>query len=108
MFIRRKKNRSGSISVVAVSKANGKFREIRHFGTAKSEDEADILYSEAQRWLRNHDGQQEIDFDDKRGREIEETERFISNIDNVLINGTQLLLDQVYDGIGFNQIPDDI
>ena len=32
----------------------------------------------------------------------------LSNIDNVLINGTQLLLNQVYDSIGFNRIPDEI
>ena len=43
-----------------------------------------------------------------REKEVEETERFLSNIDNVLINGTQLLLDQVYDSIGFNQISDEI
>ena len=43
-----------------------------------------------------------------RETEVEETERFLSNIDNVLINGTQLLLDQVYDSIGFNRIPDEI
>ena len=33
---------------------------------------------------------------------------FLSNIDNVLINGTQLLLNQIYDNIGFNRIPDEI
>ena len=43
-----------------------------------------------------------------REKEVEETERFLSNIDNVLINGIQLLLDQVYDSIGFNRIPDEI
>ena len=34
--------------------------------------------------------------------------RVVDNMDSVLINGTQLLLNQVYDSIGFNQIPDDI
>lgn len=29
-------------------------------------------------------------------------------MDAVLINGTQLLLDRIYDDIGFNRIPDDI
>ena len=53
-------------------------------------------------------GQQELDFDDRKGKEVEETERFLSNINNVLINGTQLLLDQVYNSIGFNRIPDEI
>jgi transposase len=94
--------------VVVVSKAQGKFREVRNFGTAKSEEEVDILWNDAQMWLGTYDGQQEIDFDDRKGREREETERVIGNMDAVLINGTQLLLDRVYDSIGFNRIPDEI
>ena len=66
------------------------------------------MFREAQLWLRTHDGQQELDFDDRKGKEVVETERFLNNIDNVLINGTQLLLNQVYDSIGFNQISDEI
>ena len=76
--------------------------------SGKVAEEADELFQKAQLWLRTHDGQQELDFDDRKGKEVEETERFLSNIDNVLINGTQLLLDQIYDSVGFNQIPDEI
>ena len=108
MFVRKKNNRSGTISVVVVSKSHGKFTEVKKFGVAKSPEEADELFQKAQLWLRTHDGQQELDFDDRKGKEVEESERFLSNIDNVLINGTQLLLDQIYDSVGFNQIPDEI
>ena len=108
MFVRKKTNRSGTISVVVVSKAHGKFTEVKKFGVAKSEEEADEMFRKAQSWLHTHDGQQELDFEDRKGKEVEETERFLGNIDNVLINGTQLLLDQVYDSIGFNRIPDEI
>ena len=51
---------------------------------------------------------QELDFDDRRGKEVEYTKRLLNNIDNILINGTQLLLCQVYDSIGFNSISDEI
>lgn len=108
MFVRKKVNRSGTISVVVVSKAHGKFTEVKKFGVAKSEEEADELFHEAQLWLRMHGGQQELDFEDRRGKELEETARVIENMDTVLINGTQLLLGKVYDSIGFNRIPDDI
>ena len=108
MFVRKKINRSGTISVVVVSKSHGKFTEVKKFGVAKSEAEADKLFQEAQLWLRTHDGQQELDFDDRRGKELEETVRVVENMDSVLINGTQLLLNQVYDSIGFNRIPDEI
>ena len=108
MFVRKKVNRSGTISIVVVSKSHGKFTEVNKFGVAKSADEADLLYQEAKAWLRTQGGQQEIDFDNHKGREVEETKRVLSNMDAVLINGTQLLLDLVYDSIGFNRIPDDI
>lgn len=51
MFIRKKNNRSGTISVVVVSKAHGKFTEVKKFGVAKSEEEADELFRKAQLWL---------------------------------------------------------
>lgn len=108
MFVRKKKNRSGSISVVVVSKSHGQFTEVKSFGVAQTEIEAEKLYQTALCWLRSHGGQQELDFDNNKGRELEETERVINNMDAVLINGTQLLLDRIYDEIGFNQIPDKI
>ncbi len=36
MYVRRKKNRSGSISVVVVSKSSGHYKEIKSFGTLRS------------------------------------------------------------------------
>ena len=66
------------------------------------------LCNKAAAWIRSFGGQQEFDFDDHRGKEIEDTKRLLNNIDNILINGTQLLLGQVYDSIGFNCIPDEI
>ena len=73
-----------------------------------SEAEADGLQKKAERWIDEYGGQQLIDFDDRRGREREETERVVSNMDSLLINGTQLLLGRIYDSIGFNAIEDDV
>ncbi|GHS91745.1 hypothetical protein FACS1894174_05130 [Bacteroidia bacterium] len=108
MYVRKKKNRSGTISVVVVSKTLGKYKEVKCLGTANTEDEAETLCNDAQKWIHAYAGQQELDFNDVKGREREETERVISNTDTVLINGTQLLLDRIYDDIGFNRIPDEI
>lgn len=104
MFVRKKINRSGTISVV-VCKVHGKFTEMKKFGVAKSAEEAEELFQKAQYWLLTHDGQQQLDFDNRCGKELEETMRVVDNMDSVLINGTQLLLNQVYDSIGFSQIP---
>jgi len=108
MYVRKKKNRSGSISVVVVSKSTGSYREVKCFGSASSSEVVDALCKEARNWILQQDSQQNIDFDNIMGREQEETERVINNMDTILINGTQLLLDRVYDSIGFNCIPDEI
>ena len=108
MYVRKKKNRSGTVSVVVASKVHGKYREVKNFGTSDSEEEVTALVKEADIWLRSSEGQQELDFGNSKGRELEETERVLDNMDAVLINGTQLLLNQIYDDIGFNRIPDEI
>lgn len=108
MYVRKKHNRSGSTSVVVVSKASGKYKEIKSFGSSISKEGIDSLCEQAATWIRSFGYQQELDFNDRKGKEVEETKRFLSNIDNVLINGTQLLLNQIYDNIGFNRIPDEI
>lgn len=108
MYIRKKRNRSGTTSVVVVSKSSGKYKEIKSFGCSSSEEDIEHLCDKAAEWIRSFGGQQEFDFDDNRGKELEETARVVNNMDAVLINGTQLLLNQIYDSIGFNRIPDDI
>ena len=62
MFPRKKKNRTGTISVVVVDKSRGGFREVKSFGVAKTDEEADRLYAKAAEWVRTYGGQQEIDF----------------------------------------------
>lgn len=108
MFVRRKRNRSGSITVVVVDKRNNRFVEIKNFGTVKSEPEAEDLYVKAKQWIDTYEGQRQLDFDGKRQREREETERVVGNLDALLINGTQLLLGRIYDEIGFNTVDDEV
>ena len=94
--------------MAAVVKRHGKSREVKIFGTADTDEEVSKLYADAQHWLQTNGNQLPIDFEDERGREREETRRVIGNMDAVLLNGTQLLLGQVYDRIGFSQVPDEI
>lgn len=108
MYVRKKHNKSGTTSIVVVSKASGKYKEIKSFGASSSEEEISLLHEKAKAWIHSFAGQQELDFDDRCSKELEETTRVVENMDSVLINGTQLLLNQVYDSIGFDRIPDEI
>ena len=51
MFPRKKKNKTGTISVVVVDKSRGGFKEVKSFGVAKTEEEADCLYAKASEWV---------------------------------------------------------
>ena len=62
MFVRKKRNRSGSVSVAVVDKSKGRFREIRQFGVAHNTAEVEALVSQANHWIRQYGGQQLIDF----------------------------------------------
>jgi transposase len=110
MFIRKKKNRSGSTSVVIVDKHGGKFKELYTVGIGCTPNEIEDLCQQGRIWISKHLGFIELDFDGPHQKESElaAAEQMLDNIDSVLLNGAKLILDKVYDTIGFNRIPDDI
>lgn len=73
MYVRKKHNKSGTTSIVVVSKASGKYKEIKSFGASSSEEEISLLYEKAKAWIHSFAGQQELDFDDRCSKELEET-----------------------------------
>ena len=112
MFIRKRKNRSGSYSVSVVDKSNGRYRELKIIGVSIDPHEIQKLCHQAQHWIDQYTGQMSIDslLEDHQYEqsEIDETERVLSNVDNILINGTQLILNRVFNNIGFDELGDDI
>ena len=109
MFPRKKKNRTGTISVVVIDKSHG-YKEVKNFGVVKTEAEADALYDKAVQWIRTAHGQSEIDFAGSTVMQAErlEVERVLNNISSVTLDGPRQILGQVYDSIGFNCIKDEV
>lgn len=93
-----------------VDKHGGKFKELHTVGIAQSEDEVTALCDKGRLWIKNHLGIQELDFDgaDNKEREIEITKTVLDNVDAILLNGSKLIIDKVYDSIGFNHIEDEV
>lgn len=110
MFVRRKKNRSGTTSVVVVDKHGGKFKELHTVGIGRDEDEITGLCRQGRDWISQHLGILELDFDseERKAMEREYTQKVLDNVDAVLLNGAKLILDKIYDSIGFNAIKDEI
>ena len=107
MFIRRKHNRSGTISVVVVDKSNGRFKEVHRVGIAHSEEEAVQMEAEGRHWIATFAGQQLLDFEGKAEAELRTAEDVLSGIKSARLTAAQTIISKVYDSIGFNEIADE-
>jgi transposase len=109
MFVRKKKNRSGTTSVVVVDKTKSKFKEVKVFGISDDKDKIEALFQEAKNWVseREHG----LNLFRVHQNEVEEQQligHLLSNIEQVLLNGSHLLLNQVFKKVGFDAIEDTI
>lgn len=109
MFIRKKKNRSGTTSIVVVEKRKGIYHEIITIGTSNDTSELESLYLKAKKWISNHLGKQDIfELHNKALEEKQFAEYLLKNIENILLNGVQLILNNVFKLTGFDLIEDKI
>jgi len=99
MFVRKKKNRSGSISVQIIKKINRVNKVIKTIGSSKDPDEVDRLFQKGLYELPRLFGA--TLFDDIHEPEISE----LSN-DNIRVVGPELVFGKIFDHIGFNVIQD--
>lgn len=109
MFIRKKKNRSGTTSIVIVDKSRGRYQEIKTIGTSSDSSQIDLFYRQGKQWMADHLGEQDLFLN--QAKEFEERQVFehlLDNIEHILLNGTQLILNQVFHLVGFDRIEDDV
>lgn len=114
MFIRKKKYPSGNIGILVCEKFYGKLKELHRVGIANCQDDIDKLVAKGKEWIDKEIERRNprLDlFGEEREaceQEIATAEKVLSNISNVLINGSDLILDRVFDQVGFNRIEDAI
>jgi len=114
MFIKRKRNRSGSISVVVAEKISGRYFELATIGIAHNEEEVENFIQEGRDWIEREKQRRHprLDlFGEERAKceaELQTAEQMLSCISNITIDGADLILDRVFDNAGFNRIDDDI
>jgi transposase len=109
MFVRRKKNRSGTTSIVVVDKSGGRFRELKTIGTSFDEKEIVEYYRLGKKWISIQRGERDIFAEHEQQREEKQvTDYLLNNIENILLNGSQLILNRVFRLVGFDAIDDKI
>ncbi|GHA49199.1 IS1634 family transposase [Salinimicrobium marinum] len=104
MFVRKKKNPSGKISVQVIDKSSGKYRVIHTAGNSADKEEINNLVKTAKSWITDRESTLELDFSNEK----EQMELMLNSITELKRVGYDLLLGRIFDEIGFNQIKDDL
>ena len=103
MFVRKKKNKSGSVSIQIIDKSSGKFKIVKVVGCASKEQQQKDLIQQAYELLPTLTQQNRIDFT------YTEDELFLKQLQQglkkVFVIGPELILGKIFDQIGYNQIP---
>ena len=91
MFVRKKKNKSGVISVQIIDKSHSKYKVLKTIGSSSDILEVEQLYQEGNNWIKSFTGQFEFDFTNERLQ----TSQFLDNIDQISVSGSDLLLEKL-------------
>ena len=104
MFVRKKINKSGKISVQIIDKSRGKYKVVKTIGSSFDQIDVEKFLANAQNWINAQKGELELDFSNS-SQQILSVLDSIESLENV---GIELLLGSLFDKIGFNQIQDRI
>ncbi len=99
MFVRKKKNKSGSLSIQIISKIRGNYKVIRTIGCAKTKREEDLMLLLANTELERLEGNQSL-FVERDDLIVDNFVNSIAN-DHLQIIGSELILGKIYDKIGY-------
>lgn len=104
MFIRKKPNKSGTISIQIIDKSSGKYKVVKTVGSSKNPEQIKQLEIEARNFLI---GNQLKLF---KTSEEAAVENFLQDLSNSQIHtiGPELIFGTLFDRIGFNAIPEEL
>ena len=92
-----------------VDKSIGKIRYLKAIGTSSDEIEIELFYQSDKKWISNQVGMRDVFLLQQQEEEEKQVaDHLLNHIENILLNGTQLILNQVFKLIGFNSIDDEI
>ena len=106
MFIRQKKNKTGTISVQVIDKSSGKYKVIHSAGSSADTATLAALTEHAKHYIHKIKLQGEFDF--LLGDDVRYYQSVYENIEQVQLLGPELVLGKIFNEIGFNIITDDL
>jgi transposase len=102
VFIRKKKNRNGSVSITIIDKSSGKYRVVKSFGSGKTTEVIELLHQKARHFIKNQTKQIGLfpSVEDSR------IQVFLSTLKNsqVQVVGPEKVFGRIYDSMGFSTV----
>lgn len=99
MFVRKKKNKSGIISVQVIDKSTGKYQLIKTIGSSSDSNEIETLFRKGKLYIQEIMGQLTLDYSEKNFQD-----KVVASIQDLRIEGIDLLLGKLYSEVGFDQV----
>ena len=106
MFIRKKRNASGSQSVQVIQKVNRRYKVVKTIGSATTWQEIEKLENLAKQEIELLSGDQQKLFGFDNDTLIEKAFSALNNA-NIKTVGPEIIFGKIYDYIGFNAIEDE-
>lgn len=95
MFVREKKNKSGSVSVQVISKAGGRYKVVKTIGSATSLQDIERLKELARQEITQLSRQPSL-FASNEDKQIEQAFALLSN-NSIRTVGPELVFGKIYD-----------
>jgi len=105
MFVRKKKNRSGSVSVQVIDKSKS-YRVVKTIGSSKNLDQINRMFELAKLFIDRQSKQYSLFPQDQHNNAA--VLDFVGNIQNSQVRtvGPELIFGKIFDQIGFDAIPE--
>lgn len=106
MFLRQKRNKSGSISVQIITKNGGRYKVLKTLGSSSEEQGIAMLLQQGRNEIKRLEAQTSLFI----SQEDVLVESYVSNLANSQIKtiGPELVYGKIYDYIGYQQVKEDL
>lgn len=106
MFIRQKKNKTGTVSVQIIDKSTGKYKLVKTIGSTSDKNIINDYIAQAKSHIQQLTKQKRLDF--SLGDDTHFYNTVYESIEGLQLLGPELVLGRIFDQICFNQIKDEL
>lgn len=108
MFVRKNRNRSGSVSVQIISKSGGRYQVIKTIGSSSNPEEIERFVMEANNYI--HHPANQLPLFSTLSETDQSIKNFIESMSNLQVRtiGPELIFGTLFDRIGFNVVGDEL